>query len=39
MWPLSVVWWELIIRGIIVYLLLIVLLRLTGKRQIGQMAP
>ena len=39
MWPLSVVWWELIIRGIIVYILLIVLLRLTGKRQIGQMAP
>jgi uncharacterized membrane protein YcaP (DUF421 family) len=39
MWPLSVVWWELIIRGVIVYVLLIVLLRLTGKRQIGQMAP
>lgn len=36
---LSVVWWELIIRGIIVYILLIGLLRLTGKRQIGQMAP
>jgi uncharacterized membrane protein YcaP (DUF421 family) len=39
MWPLSVVWWELILRGVIVYILLIVLLRLTGKRQIGQMAP
>ena len=39
MWPLSVHWWELILRGVLVYLLLIVLLRLTGKRQIGQMAP
>jgi uncharacterized membrane protein YcaP (DUF421 family) len=32
-------WWEFIARGIIVYFFLIVLLRLTGKRQIGQMAP
>src|SRR5436190_16611979 len=39
MWPLSLAWWELIARGVIVYALLIVLLRLTGKRQIGQMAP
>lgn len=39
MWPLTVSFWELILRGSLVYLLLIVLLRLTGKRQIGQMAP
>src|ERR1700712_1001131 len=39
MWPLTVSWWELILRGAIVYTLLILLLRLTGKRQIGQMAP
>ncbi len=39
MWNMSVAWWELILRGIVVYLFLIVLLRLTGKRQIGQMAP
>jgi uncharacterized membrane protein YcaP (DUF421 family) len=32
-------WWEFIARGIIVYFFLLVLLRLTGKRQIGQMAP
>ena len=36
---LTVPWWELILRGFLVYVLLIVLLRLTGKRQIGQMAP
>ena len=36
---LGVAWWELIVRAIIVYVFLIVLLRLTGKRQIGQLAP
>ena len=39
MWTLSVAWWELIIRSIIVYVFLLVLLRITGKRQIGQLAP
>lgn len=39
MWNMTVAWWELVLRGIIVYVFLIVLLRLTGKRQIGQMAP
>lgn len=32
-------WWELVVRSFIVYMFLIVLLRLTGKRQIGQLAP
>lgn len=31
--------WELIVRSTIVYAFLLVLLRLTGKRQIGQLAP
>ena len=39
MWSLSVAWWELIVRSLIVYSLLMVLLRLTGKRQVGQLAP
>ena len=39
MWTLSVAWWELIIRSIIVYTFLVVMLRLSGKRQIGQLAP
>ena len=39
MWHLTVTWWELILRGFLVYALLVVLLRMTGKRQIGQMAP
>ena len=39
MWNMSIAWWEFILRGIIIYVFLIALLRLTGKRQIGQMAP
>jgi uncharacterized membrane protein YcaP (DUF421 family) len=39
MWQLAVPWWELLLRATIIYLFLIVLLRLSGKRQIGQLAP
>ncbi|MDP9004459.1 MAG: DUF421 domain-containing protein [Verrucomicrobiota bacterium] len=39
MWIMSLPWWEFILRGVIVYFFLIILLRMTGKRQIGQMAP
>jgi uncharacterized membrane protein YcaP (DUF421 family) len=39
MWHLSLPWWEFVVRGLVVYLFLILILRLTGKRQIGQMSP
>ena len=39
MWTLSLPWWEMISRGVIVYVFLLTLLRLTGKRQVGQLAP
>lgn len=39
MWNLSLPWWEFVLRALIVYFFLIVLLRVTGKRQIGQMSP
>src|SRR5690349_23474953 len=39
MWNLSVPIWVLVVRSVVVYAFLIVLLRLTGKRQIGQLAP
>src|SRR2546427_8936169 len=39
MWNLLVPWWELVFRGAIVYAFLLVLLRITGKRQVGQLAP
>lgn len=39
MWNIAVPWWELVLRSAIVYAFLLVLLRLTGKRQVGQLAP
>ena len=39
MWTLSVPIWELIVRSVLVYGFLLILLRLTGKRQVGQLAP
>ena len=39
MWHMSVPWWELMLRPFVVYLVLLVLLRLTGKRQVGQLSP
>lgn len=39
MFEMSVPWWEFVFRGLAVYGFLLVLLRLSGKRQIGQMSP
>lgn len=39
MWSLSQPWWEFIARGLIVYGFIFLLLRLIGKRQIGQLTP
>ena len=39
MFNMSVPWWELIVRSLCVYAFLIVLLRVSGKRQVGQLAP
>ena len=39
MWSMTVPWWELIARSVIVYSFLLILIRLTGKRQVGQLAP
>ena len=39
MWNLSLPWWEFVARGAIVYVFLLALIRLTGKRQTGQLAP
>lgn len=35
----AVPWWELVLRGSVVYLSLFFLLRLAGKRQVGQLTP
>ena len=39
MWNLSLPWWEFVLRGVIVYVFLLLILRVTGKRQTGQLAP
>ena len=39
MWKLTEPWWELVIRCVIVYFFMLFLLRISGKRQIGQLAP
>lgn len=39
MWALSLPWWEFVVRGLIVYIFMLFILRLTGRRQIGQMSP
>ncbi len=37
MWHMSLPWWEFLVRAAVVYVFILVLLRLGGKRAIGQM--
>lgn len=39
MWSIAVPAWELVVRAVVVYAFLLMLLRITGKRQVGQLAP
>lgn len=39
LWQLSVPWWDLVLRAVVVYGFLLVLMRVTGRRQIGEYAP
>jgi uncharacterized membrane protein YcaP (DUF421 family) len=39
MFDMTIPWWELIIRGVVVYGFLLLILRISGKRQVGQLAP
>lgn len=39
MWKLTQPWWEFVLRALLVYGFLLLTLRLTGKRQVGQLAP
>ena len=38
MFNLSIPWWSFIIRGVVVYSFVLIFLRLTGKRQTGQLS-
>lgn len=39
MWELSAPWWHFVLRGLIVFGFVLVFLRVSGKRQVGQMTP
>jgi len=39
MWQMALPWWEFVVRALVVYVFLILLLRVTGRRQVGQLAP
>lgn len=39
MFAMSVPVWEIIIRSVVVYAFLLIILRISGKRQVGQLAP
>ena len=39
MFNIAIPIWELVLRGAAVYIFLLALLRLTRKRQVGQLAP
>lgn len=39
MFDMQAPWWEFIVRASIVYLVLLVMVRLTGKRTVGQFTP
>ena len=39
LFDLSIPWWEIVLRGTVVYFALLVLLRLSGKRTVGQFTP
>ena len=39
MFELSVPWWELIVRGVIVFCVLLIMVRVSGRRTIGQFTP
>src|SRR5690606_41091244 len=39
LFELSIPWWEIVLRGTVVYFVLLFLLRLSGKRSVGQFTP
>jgi uncharacterized membrane protein YcaP (DUF421 family) len=36
MWTLTVPWWQIVIRSVVIYLALLAVLRVFGKREVGQ---
>ena len=39
LWELSIPWWEIVLRASVVYFVMLALIRLSGKRTVGQFTP
>ena len=39
MFDMTVPWWELVARAVIIYVALLVMMRISGKRTVGQFTP
>ena len=39
LFQLSAPWWHFVLRGVAIYVLVMVLIRLSGKRAVGQFTP
>jgi uncharacterized membrane protein YcaP (DUF421 family) len=39
MFDMDLPWWEFVVRGVVVYLMLLVMVRLSGRRTVGQFTP
>lgn len=39
MFSISLPWWEFVVRGLVVYIMLLILLRIVGRKSISQMTP
>jgi uncharacterized membrane protein YcaP (DUF421 family) len=39
MFDMDLPWWEFIVRGAVVYIVLLVMVRLSGRRTVGQFTP
>jgi uncharacterized membrane protein YcaP (DUF421 family) len=39
MFELAMPWWEFVLRAVVVYFILLAMLRLSGKRTVGQFTP
>ncbi|HEX8479014.1 MAG TPA: YetF domain-containing protein [Telluria sp.] len=39
MFDMDLPWWEFIVRGMVVYLVLLAMVRLSGRRTVGQFTP
>lgn len=39
MFDLNLPWWEFVVRGVMIYVALLLMMRLSGKRTVGQFTP